>query len=56
VPDVLRNHPHLQGLLLGTALLASAVGAAPFAVDAVRAVGSHPTTSTAPGQEAAPAP
>jgi hypothetical protein len=39
---LLRDHPHLQGLLLGTVLLAAAVASAPYAIDAVAHMADPP--------------
>jgi hypothetical protein len=39
---LLRDHPHLQGLLLGTVLLAAAIASAPYAIDAVAHMADPP--------------
>ena len=45
-----REHQHLQGLLLGTALLASAVAATPYAVSCVQDLGTSRAGESEPAQ------
>jgi hypothetical protein len=50
---VLDRHPHLQGLLLGTVLLATAVAATPLALSAVTGATDPPgITADAPDADA----
>ena len=47
---MLRRHPHLQGLVLGMALLATAGAATPYAVGCVRDLETSPAGESVPAQ------